>query len=222
MFRRLVIAFVIVTLSVFAAVRDGVAVLAQSGSVYLYAEPGSWVGGGIGAQTVLWTHGEEGIFSISRNYDKGVSVNFDDGRSWAFDFAAPTYNPLTNTNDGNDLAVGFYDHATRFPFNSPTRPGLSFTGNGRGNNQLGGWFNVLEADYALSGSVLAFAVDFRQFDESEAMTGPSTYGSLRINSSIPINPVPLPASWVLLGSGLLMLQGVKRVRNDRKQDRNCS
>lgn len=143
-------------------------------------------------------------------------MSFDNGNSWTFEFAAPTYNPLTNTNDGNDLAVGFYNHATRFPFNSPTRPGLDFSGNGRGNNQLGGWFNVLEVAYAPDGNVLAFAVDFQQFDESEAMTGPSTYGSLRINSSIPINAVPTPTAWILFGSGLIMLRSVKRVRNNRE------
>lgn len=191
------------------------AALANSGSVYLNAEPGSWVGGGIGAEEVLWTHGIEGLFSISRNFNQGVNVSFDDGNYWSFNFAAPTYDPITNTNDGNKLSVDFYDNATRFPFNSPTRPGLAFSGNGRGNNTLGGWFNVLEVDYAPDDSVLAFAVDFRQFDESEDMTGPSTYGSLRINSSIPINPVPIPAAWILLGGGLFVLRGVKRVWHER-------
>lgn len=186
------------------------AALATSGSVYLNAEPGSWVGGGIGAEEVLWTHGVEGIFSVSRNFDKGISVNFDDGNYWSFEFAAPTYDPTTNTNDGNDLAVGFYDNSTRFPFNSPTRPGLNFSGNGRGNNTLGGWFNVLDVAYDTDGEVLRFAVDFRQFDESESMAGPSTYGSLRINSDIPVNTVPLPPAWLALASGLLIvMRGIR-------------
>lgn len=182
-----------------------IAALATSGSVYLNAEPGSYVGNGIGADEVLWSHGIEGIFSISRNYDQGVSVSFDDGSYWGFDFAAPTYDPITNTNDGNSLTAGFYDNATRFPFNSPTIPGLSFSGNGRGNNRLGGWFNVLDIAYEGNGDVLRFAVDFRQFDESEDMIGPSTYGSLRINSDIPITPTPIPSAGFLLGTGLLIL-----------------
>lgn len=184
------------------------------GSLYLHADPDSYVGGGIGAETVLWTHGVEGIFSTQRNFDKGISVSFDDGNFWSLDFAAPTYSPITNTNDGNDLAIGFYDQATRFPFNSPTRPGLNFSGNGRGNNQLGGWFRVLDVGYAPNGDVERFAVDFRQFDESEDMTGPSTYGSLRINSTIPINPVPLPTAWVLFATGILLASLVIRSKRN--------
>ncbi|MEW8296530.1 MAG: hypothetical protein AB2637_09310 [Candidatus Thiodiazotropha sp.] len=183
---------------------QGFAAIATSGAVYLNAEPGDWVGGGIGADEVLWTHGNQGIFSVTSNFDQGVSVTFDDGNYWSFDFAAPTYDPVTNTNTGNRLEVGFYDNATRYPFNSPTRPGLSFSGNGRGNNTLGGWFDVLDIAYAASGDILRFAVDFRQFGGSESMSGPSTYGSLRINSGIPINPVPVPPAVALFLSGLLL------------------
>ena len=194
-----------------------IAALATSGSVYLSAEPGSWVGGGIGSSESTWTHGVEGIFSITSNFDQGASVTFNDGNYWNFDFAAPTYNPVTNTNDGNRLEIGFYDNATRFPFNSPTRPGMNFSGNGRGNNRLGAWFDVLDIEYGLGGEVLSLAVDFRQFDESEAMLGASTFGSLRINSNIPLNftgmalsQVPVPASIWLCGSGLIGLIGFSR------------
>ncbi len=195
--------FIFIVLCMHAS--QSIAAFATSGSVYLNTEPGSWVGGGIGADEVLWTHGVEGIFSISRNFEEGINVSFDDGNNWSFIFAAPTYDPVTNTNDGNELTVGFYDNATRYPFNSPTRPGLSFDGNGRGNNKLGGWFNVLDVAYEGNGDVIRFAVDFRQFDESENMTGPSTYGSLRINSNIPTNPVPIPPAVILFSSGLLLL-----------------
>jgi hypothetical protein len=200
--------FMIAVISIFLSYslfNSSYAALATSGSVYLNAEPGSYVGGGIGASEVTWTHGVEGLFSISRNFDKSVSVNFNDGNYWSFEFAAPTYDPVANTNDGNNLAIGFYDHATRFPFNSPTRPGLNFSGNGRGNNTLGGWFDVIDIAYDQNEDVLRFAVDFRQFDESENMSGPSTYGSLRINSNIAMNPIPSPPSLVLFGSGLLMV-----------------
>jgi hypothetical protein len=189
---------------------QGFAALASSGSVYLNAEPGSYVGGGIGSDEVLWTHGVEGLFSIVRNFDQGVRVTFQSDSYWSFDFAAPTYDPATDTNPGNELTIGFYNNAQRYPFNSPTRPGLDFSGNGRGNNTLSGWFNVLDAAYEDNGDVLRFAVDFRQFDESDDMTGPSTYGSLRINSDIPINPVPIPSTLLLLSSGLIWLVAKRR------------
>ena len=54
------------------------------------------------------------------------------------------------------LTVGFYDHATRFPFQDAENPGLDFSGNGRGNNMLTGFLEVLEAVYAADGSVLKF------------------------------------------------------------------
>lgn len=207
------VSFVVLSNSTYAA-------LATSGSVYLNAEPGSWVGGGIGAPEVTWTHGDEGLFYIDTNYDQGASVIFQGSSNWYFDFAAPTYDPLTNTNDGNRLEVAFYDNATRFPFNSPTRPGMSFSGNGRANNQLGAWFDVLEIEYDINGDLLSLAVDFRQFDESEDMTGASTFGSLRVNSDIalnltgePISAVPVPAAVWLFGSGLIGLIGVARKKH---------
>jgi hypothetical protein len=201
----------VVFFSLFAG--SAIAALATTGSVYLDPEPGSWVGDGIGADEVTWVHGVDGVFSITSNSDQGASVSFNMGSYWSFAFAAPEYSPETNTLDGNRLEVGFYNYATRYPFNSPTKPGLNFSGGGRGNNKLGGWFHILEVEYGDGGEVLKLAVDFRQFDESESMIGPSTYGSLRINSDIPLNcvsNVPLPAAVWLFGSGLLGLVGYSR------------
>lgn len=178
--------------------------LATTAKVYLKGEPGSWVSGAVGSPEATWTHGIEGIFSATTNFDKGVSVSYQDGNYWSFDFAAPTYDPITNTNDGQPLGVGLYNKATRFPFNSPTKPGINISGNGRGNNQQSGWFNVLEISYGLNG-INAFAVDFRQYDESLTQTGPSLYGSLRFNSSIPLTPVPEPSGALLLAAGLLVV-----------------
>ena len=192
------------------------------GSVYLAPEEGSWVGGGIntyGDDGVEWTHGEEGLFYINSTINYGAQIRFDDGNYWGF--IAPDYDPITNTVGNQFLEIGFYDEATRHPFNSPTDPGLSFSGNGRGNNKLGGWFDVLDISSDIETlEILSLAIDFRQFDESEAMTGPSTFGSLRLNSDIPLNytgealsQVPVPAAVWLFGSGLIGLVGVARRRN---------
>ena len=175
--------------------------LAQTGSVYFHGEPGSWVSGAVGAPDATWVHGVDGIFTVNTNFDQGASISYEGDSWWRFDFAAPTYDPVTNTNNGQHLHVGLYSNATRFPFNSPTKPGMDISGNGRGNNQESGWINVLEVTY-VGNEITSLAVDFRQFDESMTQTGPSLYGSLRINSSIPLTAVPEPASVALLLAGL--------------------
>jgi len=183
---------------------SAVAALPQTASVYMKSDPGSYVGGGIGAEEVTWVHGIDGVFTASTNFDQGISINYQGDEWWSFDFAAPEYDPVTNTVDGQPLVERFYNNATRFPFNSPTKPGLSVSGAGRGNNTLSGWFNVLEVDYDVGGEVRSFAVDFRQFGESSNLTGPSLYGSMRYNSSIPLTlvPVPEPETFVMVAVGL--------------------
>ena len=185
------------------------AALATSGSVYMYSYPGSWVGGALGSQQVTWGHGTDGLFSSNGTTSNAAQITFNNGNSWSFEFAAPTYDPATNTISGTPLKVGLYANATRWPFNSATTPGLSVSGAGRGDNILSGWFNVLDVAFAPDGNLLVLAVDFRQFDETTTQTGPSLYGSLRFNSSVPINPVPLPAGALLFLSGLLPLAGLQ-------------
>lgn len=201
MFNRLH-ALPVVTIALLCFVAPASAAIATTASVYLKGEPFSWVSGAVGAPEVTWVHGVDGLFFSSTNFDQGVTINYDDGNFWSFDFAAPSYDPVANTNDGQQLVAKFYDNATRFPFNSPTRSGMDISGNGRGNNQLSGWFNVLEAVYGTDGVVERFAVDFRQYDENLDQTGPSLYGSLRFNSDIPLTPVPEPAAYVLIMLGL--------------------
>ena len=188
--------------------------LATTATVYMKGEQGSWVSGALGADEVLWTHGIEGLFSGDTNFDLGATITYDDGSFWRFEFAAPTYNPASNTNDGNRLTLGLYENATRFPFNSPTRPGMNISGNGRGNNRLGGWFDIREVEYDTLGILSVLAVDFRQFDESENQIGPSLFGSLRFNSDIALNysgsPVPVPAAVWLFASGIIGMIGLGR------------
>ncbi|MET3133259.1 hypothetical protein AAKU55_003549 [Oxalobacteraceae bacterium GrIS 1.11] len=191
------------------------AALATTATVYLKSDPGSYIGGAIGAPAVTWTHGVDGIFSGGPNYGdyhRGVSINYNDGNYWTFDFAAPSYNAATNTNGGQLLQVGLYNNAQRFPFNSPTKAGMDVSGNGRGDNTLSGWFRVLEIGYGANGDLSRFAVDFRQFDENSHQSGPSLYGSLRFNSNIAINPVPEPETYAMLLAGLALVAGIARRR----------
>ena len=192
------------------------AALATNAAVYLQSDPGSYVGGGIGAQNVTWIHGVDGIFSSSSIGPGKALISYQGSAYWSFDFAAPTYNPQTNTTTGTPLQVGMYLNATRYPFNSPTRPGMSISGNGRGNNVSNGWFNVLDVAFDGSGNLLRLAVDFKQYDETTTMSGPGIFGSLRYNApGIALNTtgvasVPVPAAAWLFGSGLLGLIGMAR------------
>lgn len=187
--------------------------IASSAEAYLKADPGSWVGGGIGGATADWVHGVDGVFYGNPNYGsflRGVEISYSGDASWWFEFSAPTYDRKTNTNDGQLLQVGLYTHAQRFPFNSPTKPGIDISGDGRGNNTESGWFDVLEISYDASGNLDKFAVDFKQFDEGNTTVG--LYGSLRFNSDIPIDTsftpsvVPEPASvFLMLAGGAALL-----------------
>ena len=94
------------------------AAIATTAALYLNAKDGG-LGGAVGAEEVFWKHGIDGVFSSSAGADKGVDISFNNASFWTFAFAAPTYDPVTNTNDGNRLRVGFYDKAERLPFNSP-------------------------------------------------------------------------------------------------------
>jgi hypothetical protein len=189
--------------------------LATSAQVYLASDPGSWVGGGLGAPSVLWTHGIDGVFSANAGTNNGVTITYQGSDYWNFNFYAPLYDPATNTLNGQDLRAGvYYDMATRYPFNSPTRPGLSVYGAGRGDNQSSGWFYVFDFARAANGELARLAIDFKQFDENLTETGPGLYGALRYNSTIPIYaPIPEPSTGLLVLGGLLGLAGWRRARN---------
>lgn len=193
--------------------------LATTASVYMYSGPGNYVGSGLGAQQVDWVHGVDGIFEASANYGNnlnGIDITYDNGSMWNFQFAAPSYNAATNTNSGQLLQDGLYTQAQRYPFNSPTRPGLTISGNGAGDNRDSGWFDILNIAYNADGSLASLAVDFDQFDNANE-SGPGLYGSLRFNSSIPVDPVPLPGSLGLLLSAALCTAVLVRRRRPENQ-----
>ncbi|NBD20252.1 PEP-CTERM sorting domain-containing protein [Aquabacterium fontiphilum] len=170
--------------------------------LYYTSSADSWVGAG---ETVLVGRDSGFDITVDRYTDNTIAFRINDYESnpdfwsrswWYLEFAAPAEAELT---------VGSYDHATRWPFQSSDAPGLSFSGNGRGNNTLTGSFTVLEAVYGTDGRVLSFAADFLQYDEGV----PSAWnmGAIRYNSSIPIAAIPEPGALVLMGLGLLGLAG---------------
>lgn len=162
----------------------------QQTVLHYRSEPGDYIGQG---QEVTLTT-EEVDFFVRPSFRGGVSVSINNFTrfprpqfiSWSAQFAPP---------QGTDLVVGAYENATRWPFQAPTEPGLSFFGQGRGCNRLTGRFDVLEAVYdPNTGAVTNFAVDFEQHCEGGA---PALFGSIRFNSFVPL-PVLIPPKITLL------------------------
>jgi hypothetical protein len=89
-----------------------------------------------------------------------------DTLNWTLDLAAP---------QGQRLTPGTYVNATRYPFQAPTVPGLSFYGDGRGCNTLSGTFTITDAAYGIDGSVQRFSATFEQHCEG---AGPALRGTI--------------------------------------------
>jgi hypothetical protein len=148
---------------------------AQS-ALYFSGTANSWVTHG---ETELITPANGAItFNNGYSYDQGLHLNITTtaGENWALDIGTSNRGPLT---------VGFYTNATRFPFNNGSTPGLSFTGNGRGDNQVAGWFNVLGVTYSNS-TLISASVDFVQYDET--LLYEKTSGFIRYNTNATIAP----------------------------------
>ena len=108
------------------------------------------------------------VLTVRRN-DRGVNISVGGPAGWQISFGAPT---------GQFLAVGEYPDAKRYPFSGPS-PGIEFTGQGRGCNQISGQFVVWELEFN-GNEVTKLAIDFIQRCEN---TMPPLYGRIRYKSS---------------------------------------
>jgi hypothetical protein len=106
-----------------------------------------------------------------------VRVETAGGTWYDLRFAAP---------HGANIEPGEYLRATRWPFQSPSSPGLDISGDGRGCNTLAGHFKVQEIRYNLSGGVDLFRATFEQYCGS---SGGPLNGEVRIGIAEP-PPVP--------------------------------
>jgi hypothetical protein len=59
------------------------------------------------------------------------------------------------------LETGYYGDLRRYPFHNPTKGGLSWSGEGRGCNELGGWFVIDRVAYD-GGSLAGVELRFEQ------------------------------------------------------------
>lgn len=122
-----------------------------SGSfVYLESSQGDWVGGG---RTRLFTP-ETAHLRVSSS-GREVSLQITEGSSW-------WYGNFESMELLSQIQPGYYPDAFRYPLNNPTRPGLSWFGDGRGCNESTGWFVVDHIRY--EGTLLtAFEARFEQY-----------------------------------------------------------
>jgi len=125
----------------------------RNGKMYLSfsSSTGDYIGQG---KDAVFTD-NDGNFSLRIGPNNKVNVNFNGGPdTWYLEFGAPQNMKLT---------TGTYNGAQRSPFNSPTRPGLSFSGSGRGCNQLTGSYTINNIIYSSdSKEVLLLDATFTQ------------------------------------------------------------
>lgn len=112
----------------------------------------------------------DGHITASKNYDNGVTVQFEGRDSWTLSFAAP---------GDAVLSPGIYNNATRFPFQEVTEPGLSVSGAGRGCNTLDGSFEVTKIVFDNNDEVQEFAASFEQHCTNSS--NPALYGLVNFN-----------------------------------------
>ncbi|QBX56266.1 hypothetical protein EXE58_12830 [Nocardioides seonyuensis] len=153
------------------------------GFVTMVSESGDYIGGG-----------------LSRSYRDNISVSGGAGvvvvsaGPYSFEFAAPS---------GYSLTPGRYPGAVRYPFQELGEPGLSVSGDGRGCNEVSGWFTVLDlapdrvwiayeqhcegGDAALFGEIrLGSSFDQDQLTvEAGVMSWPSEH------PGVPVRPTPV-------------------------------
>lgn len=163
-----------ITLSAAILVAIASNVLAES-TIELESDPGDYIGQG---KSYLYSDDNSQI-SYSRNYDNGIDVSIrnlpnDPDLRWTLNLAAPRQ---------EEIQIGSYPLAERFPFQENDRPGLSFSGQGRGCNTLTGHFEVYEVSYDDSGNLSSLHAGFQQHCEG----GPSSLkGIVSFNAVTPV------------------------------------
>jgi hypothetical protein len=139
------------------------------GSISLRSEPGDYIG-----QGESWNLTEvDGKFTATvAKKRNGVSITFQGDDRWDLEFVAP---------EGKRIELGTYNTATRAPFNSPTKPGLSISGAGRGCNKLTGRFDVRQIAYSKSDDgIERFIADFEQHCEGAK---PALAGTVEVSTA---------------------------------------
>jgi hypothetical protein len=155
------------------------------GSLSMTSDAGDWVGQG---QTWSYDAGAGDVFGVTTTAGTVEgSIQTASGTWWNMSFGAP---------QGETLATGTYDGATRYPFHDPSGPGLEVSGDGRGCNTLTGSFTVTQIAFDDAGAVQRFDADFVQHCEGAE---PALRGHVHLVKAPP--PPPLTIALTLASGG---------------------
>lgn len=123
------------------------------------------------AQGRSWYYDDsDSRFSMSSYNVNQVSVSVDNYDYWSVDFGGPSE---------SKLQAGFYDNATRFPFQDAGVPGVSISGDGRGCNQNFGNFTIKKIVWQ-GDEPTELRATFEQ--RCESRTGSLLTGEVAVNS----------------------------------------
>lgn len=134
--------------------------------------------------------------------DNSITVDINAGTSWELNFAAPQGQALT--------AGTVYDNAARYPFQSPTQPGLSLFGDGHGCNTVTGSFTVISATFGPYGWIQSFDATFIQHcegDPNSAATGEVVLSNGPAPPVLTVTVTPAATDQVSHAGGQVVLTG---------------
>jgi hypothetical protein len=148
----------------------------------LWSDAGDPIGNG----DTLTIQRDDADWTVERNSQNGVSATLaTDAGEWQLDFSAPQWQELT---------LGAYPNAGRFPFQDFVRPGLSVSRTGGSCNTILGSFVVRHLVWGPHGEVSAFWATFEQHCNGMQ---PALTGEIRWNLDdvVPVQVALVSATW---------------------------
>lgn len=118
----------------------------------------------------------DGEFSAKKDSSNEIRINFEGSKSgyWTANLSAP---------EGKKLLPGIYREAERAAFHSPKKPGLSFSGNGKGCNKSIGTFAIHMLEYQANGEVGILEASFLQYCSANPSNVSPLIGGIRYQAS---------------------------------------
>ncbi|NUT96271.1 MAG: hypothetical protein HOY78_30020 [Saccharothrix sp.] len=132
------------------------AAVVTTGAASFSGDPGDWITQGLSYKYNSDAGDELTVSGSENNNHVIVWIEGANGDWWSVQFAAPA---------GQALTAGTYTDAERYPFQPSTKPGLDYSGNGRGCNQLGGTFTIETIKFGPRGYVEQLDARFEQHCE---------------------------------------------------------